>query len=71
MAALDKVFIFRTPVLETVIGGVADVAADDSKLEVMVLEVLLNGLVVEPDDMLVPLEILLVDTVDVNNVDPL
>ncbi len=71
MAALDKVFIFPTPVIETVIGGVADVAADDSKLEVMVLEVLLNGLVVVPDDMLVPLEILLVDTVDVNNVDPL
>jgi len=66
VAALDTVFIFPTPVLETIIGGVADVAAEDRKLEV-----LLNGLAVEPDDMVVPLEILLVDTVDVDNVDPL
>ncbi len=71
MAALEEVFVFPTPVLETVIEGVADVAADDSMLEVMVLEVLLNGLVVELNDMLVPLEILLVDTIDVNDVDPL
>jgi hypothetical protein len=37
----------------------------------MVFEVLFSGLVVEPDDMVVALEVLPVDKVDVNDVDPL
>jgi hypothetical protein len=69
VAALDEVFLFPTAAL--VIEGVTEVAADDSRLEIMVLEVLLNGLVVEPNELVVLLEILLVDTIDVNAVDPL
>ncbi len=63
--------------LETVIQVVIDVGVDEGKRVMMELEelvvdpILVVAAVVEPDDAVVPLELVLVDTDDVDDVDPL
>jgi hypothetical protein len=74
---LGEVLLVPTPVLEAVIEVVIGVNVDDSKLVMMELEELLVDpilvvvAVVEPADTVVPLELVPVDTDDVDDVDPL
>ncbi len=72
MTVPDKVLLIPTAVLGTILETPAAVVVDDSKLVMMMLEELLvDRVVVEPDDTEVRLEVLPVDVVDIEEFDPL
>ncbi|CAF1382081.1 unnamed protein product [Rotaria magnacalcarata] len=74
---LDELLVVPVPALKTVIEVVIRVAVDDSKLVMMEVEellvdsILVVATIAEPDDTVVPGELLPVDTDDVDGADPL